>query len=352
MTRRWINLLCICLPLAAAPVWGQSTKKATTRERVKDARDTVTVDPDTEKLIRGAVRFLAAKQAANGSWSSPGGEHPVAMTGYALMGLLATGQLPGEGEYGKVVNNGVNYLLACTRRDGYITSEAQYSGKKNSNMYDHGIALIALAEVYGQTFDPKLRENLQQSIKLLVSAQNREGGWRYAPRPESADISVTVLQVVALRACKNGGLDVPQKTMDAAIGYVKSCYDPGSGGFTYQPRNRAPGPSRTAAAIYSLQVCGLYEDELVKKGSEYLLRHGPDNKYYSYYSLYAAPAQYMVGGETWKKWYDRVRGEIAPKAVKQGDLVFWRDSLGEVYPTAINTVVLSMPYHYIPLYQR
>ena len=34
--------------------------------------------------------------------------------------------------------------------------------------------------------------------------------------------------------------------------------------------------ARTAAAIYSLQVCGLYEDPMVKKGSEYLMKEYKD----------------------------------------------------------------------------
>ena len=68
-----------------------------------------------------------------------------------------------------------------------------------------------------------------------------------------------MLQVVALRAARNGGLDVPQAVIDHAVKYVKSCYHEATGGFGYQP-HREPGFARTAAAIYSLQVCGLYDD--------------------------------------------------------------------------------------------
>src|SRR6185295_15942157 len=105
-----------------------------------------------------------------------------------------------------------------------------------------------------------------------TNGQNK-GGWRYQPRPGDADISVTVLQVVALRAAKNGGLDIPQQTIDNAVQYVRRCFDERTGGFTYQPGNRAPGFARTAAAIYSLQVCGAYDDPLVKAGAEFLLKY-------------------------------------------------------------------------------
>ena len=92
-------------------------------------------------------------------------------------------------------------------------------------MYGHGIGTIALAELFGQTRDQTLRPKLEKAVKLIVSCQNPAGGWRYAPRPNDADISVTVLQVVALRAAKNSGIDVPQQTIDNAIRFVKSCSD-------------------------------------------------------------------------------------------------------------------------------
>jgi len=364
---RWTATLALALAAGAAgAVVAQTTGPAAPgapAATAAAATDTVVVDQKTDDTIKGALRYLASKQTPTGAWTSPGGEHPIAVTGYTVMSYMATGNLPGEGEYGKIVNNGVNFLLSCARPDGYITSaEFVHAGRKGSNMYDHGIATIALAEVYGQTQDPKVREKLAQSIKLIISCQNQEGGWRYTPRPESADMSVTVLQVVALRAAKNSGLDVPQKTIDGAVQYVRSCYDQRSGGFTYQPRNNAPGFARTAAAIYSLQVCGQYDDPKVKTGSEYLLAHNtPQGEYYTYGQFYASPAQYMVGGATWKKWYEGVKSLLLSNAISSGGdkpIVYWEPldnqgkGVGPVYSTAIYTTILAMPYHYVPLYQR
>src|SRR5678816_742953 len=97
-------------------------------------------------------------------------------------------------------------------------------------MYSHGIATIALAELYGQTRSPAMRPKLEKLIRLIIASQNSEGGWRYRPVASDADISVSVLQVVALRAAKNGGLDVPQRTIAAAVKYVKDCQHAPSGG--------------------------------------------------------------------------------------------------------------------------
>ena len=70
-------------------------------------------------------------------------------------------------------------------------------------MYDHGFATLFLAEVYGMTRTPKLRNSLERAVRLIINAQNKEGGWRYEPDSKDADLSVTVCQVMALRAARN-----------------------------------------------------------------------------------------------------------------------------------------------------
>jgi hypothetical protein len=320
-------------------------------------KDDVVVDDKTEAIIKGAVKWLAAKQQPNGSWTTGrGNEHPVAMTGYTLICFMSAGHLPGEGEYGKNVTRGMNYLLSCVRADGYITNGGE------SNMYNHGIAAIALAELYGQTKDPKLKQKLDLAIKLIVNCQNQQGGWRYRPAIVDGDISVTVLQLVAARAALNSGIEVPQSTIDKGVSFVKSCYDKRSGGFTYQPRGNPPGFARTAAAIYSLQVCGRYDEAEVKTGADYLLNRplNPNGEWFTYGNFYAAPAMYMVGGQTWQRWYDKMKKvlveDAGSKFKREGDMNYWEpldgQGVGPVYATAVYATILAMPYHYIPLYQR
>jgi len=320
--------------------------------------DTVTVDDKTESVIRGALKFLASKQLPSGAWGSSGDEqkHPAAITGYVLMAFLAAGHLPGEGEWGRNVTAGMQYLLDQVQSDGIIgrRDDGQY-------MYGHGVAAIALAEIYGQTKSPAMRPRLERVIRVILGSQNDKGGWRYMPVADQDDISVTVLQVVALRAAKNAGLDVPQSTIDRAVQYVRSCAHEKSGGFTYQPGGgKGPGFARTAAAIYSLQVCGRYDDPLVRRGSEYLFsRYHDDREWYTYGNFYAAPAQYMIGGATWQKWYTMVKEELLADVVQNGGFFYWENNpdkgrswVGPVYCTTVYTMILAMPYHYIPLYQR
>ena len=313
----------------------------------------VVVDAQTEAVIKGSLKWLANRQGSNGAWfvgteKSP--THSVAITGYTLIAFMAAGNLPDEGEYAKNVTAGMQFLLDTAGPDGLFRGVPG-----GEYMYNHGIATIALSELYGQSRLPAIRHTLDRLIQVIVTTQNKAGGWRYQPQPRDADISVTVLQVVALRAAKNAGLDVPQATIDQAVAFVRSCHEQASGGFTYQPKSKKPGFARTAAAIYALQVCGQYDDPLVKAGSEYLLKSN-DKSYWTYGCYYAAPAEYMIGGDHWQRWYSQVK-EALLKSVKRTDgLCYWEGGgggdVGPVYCTAVYTSVLATPYHYIPLYQR
>ncbi len=318
------------------------------------AIDPVVVDAPTEAVINGALRFLAGQQQANGSWTAQGrkGDHPVAMTGYVLLCFMAAGNLPEEGDYARQVSAGMQFLLDSLQPDG------TYRGVDGSKyMYNHGIATLALGELYGQTRSPAMRPKLERAIKLIVSTQSEKGdnrgGWRYRPLPGDADISVTVMQVVALRAAKNGGIDVPQQTIDDAIEYVRRCKAGASGGFSYQAGHGPDGFARTAAAIYSLQVCGQYNDPLIPPASEYLFeKNKPGGQWWTYGCNYAAPAQYMIGGATWKRWYGLMKEELLRTVRREGDLSYWTGDVGPVYCTAAHATILAMPWHYIPLYQR
>lgn len=316
--------------------------------------DTVVVDGPTEAVINGSLRYLVQQQQTNGSWGSQGkrGDHPIAMTGYTLLAFMAAGNLPEEGDYARQVAAGMQFLLDSLQPDGTFRG---VDGSKY--MYNHGIATLALAELYGQTRSPAMRPKLDRAIKLIVNTQSERGdnrgGWRYRPFPGDADISVTVMQVVALRAAKNGGLDVPQQTINEAIDYVRRCSTGGGGGFSYQAGRGPDGFARTAAAIYSLQVCGQYEDPLIGPGSEYLFdKNRPNQQWWTYGCNYAAPAQYMIGGATWKRWYALMKDELLRTVRREGDLCSWNGDVGSVYCTSVNVTILAMPWHYIPLYQR
>ena len=192
------------------------------------------MDEATKKATAKALEWLATKQNADGSFSDGAYAHNTAITAYAMLAFMSQGHLPNQGKYGPEVAKAARFLMASPApTDGYLV------GARGGNMYCHAMATLALAELWGQTGDDEIKPVVQEGGRPDRPLQNPQGGWRYEPQPTGADISVTIMQVMALRAAKNAGMHVPDDTLKKAIAYIKSCYN---------ARRRAASPTSPAAA--------------------------------------------------------------------------------------------------------
>lgn len=307
------------------------------------------IDEPTRKAVGRALQWLVAKQNADGSWSAGPYEHNSAITSFALLAFLSQGHLPNRGRFGPEVAKGARFLIACARKDGLLVGTRD-SG--NGNMYCHAMATLTLAELWGMTSDEKLKPVLEQAVSLIMRSQNPQGGWRYQPQPTDADISVTIMQVMALRAAKNSGLHVPDETLKKAIGYINKCRHAPSGGYAYQP-GQAPGFARSAAGLCVLQLSGKYDAKEIPQGVAYLKQHRSQGEHFWYGHYYAAHAMHQVGGKDWEEWYRTERDLLVKKQAADG---CWNDpfggEVGPAYRTAIAVLILSVPAGYLPIYQR
>jgi hypothetical protein len=312
--------------------------------------DTAKIDEATRKATAQALQWLAGKQNADGSWSESRFPHNTAITSFALLAFMSQGHLPGQGQFGPEVAKGSKFLLASGNADGYLI------GTRIGNMYCHGMATLALAELWGMTADDEIKPVLAKAVELIVRSQNREGGWRYDPIPSSADISATIMQVMALRAAKNGGLHVPDMTMKRAINYIQSCRDPRTGGFGYQTQTSSrPGFARTAAGVCVLQLTGEYEAEQIPKAVEYLKANFDSREHFWYGHYYAAHAMHQIGGNEWTDWYDRLKRTMLQLQSADGSWTragYDREGVGPCYATSIAVIALSVPAGYLPIFQR
>jgi squalene cyclase len=309
-------------------------------------KDKVKMDEQTKAAVAKALKWLKDQQNADGSW---GNTTKTAMTSFALLAFMANGHVPNQGTYGPEVSKGIRYLLACSREvDGYLL------GPSGGNMYCHGMATLALTQAFGMTGDEDVKKVLKKAVELIVRSQNHEGGWRYDPSPTGADISVTIMQVMALRGAKDSGLNVPDKTISNAIEYINKCYDKRSGGYRYQPYSSGPGYARTAAGVCVLYLGGKYDKEEIKKAVEFMERVGDDQQHYWYGHYYAAHALNQVGGDIWEQYYKRMRNTLLARQKSSGE---WYEprreaAYGPVYHTSIAVLILSVPTHYLPIYQK
>jgi prenyltransferase beta subunit len=329
MTR---TLLAVCLFLAPAA----------------RADDGPKMDDRTKAAVERALNWLKRQQSADGSWkTSSDAPGDTAVTSFAVLAYLANGHLPNQGPFGEQVARGVRFLLASQRADGYLV------GPHGGKMYHHGMATLALTQVYGMTADEEVRKGLKRAIDLIVRCQNPEGGWRYQPGDNDADISVTIMQVMALRGAKDSGLHVPDTTIEKALRYIDRCQEPASGGYRYQPRNGGAGFARTAAGVCVLQLGGQYESQSVARGVSFLMNRRDDEQYFWYGHYYAAHAVHQFGGKAWKDYYTRMRTLLLATQRASG---YWlerrEEGVGPAYQTAIAVLVLSVPANYLPIYQR
>ena len=220
-----------------------SASPAAEKNPEKSAAEMIT--PAAQKAIDQGLAFLASRQNDDGTFGSGAYRTNVAICALAGMAFMTGGSTPGRGPYGQHVNRAVDYLLANTQQSGFIVERQPTT---YGPMYGHGFATMFLAECYGMSPRAELREKLSKAVKLIVNTQNKEGGWRYQPQRADADISVTVCEVMALRAAHNAGIYVPNDTIDRSIDYVKRCQN-ADGGFMYMLARRPESDfPRSAAA--------------------------------------------------------------------------------------------------------
>lgn len=322
------------------------------------------INTNTQRAITDGLLYLRNAQHQDGSWGTGQYTGNVAVTSLCGLALMAGGHQPARGQFGDNVTRAVRYILRCEDANvpGFLTSRGGFHGP----MYGHGFATLFLAEVYGMVNEPTLRNDLRtvlgRAVNLIIRSQNHEGGWRYQPRPNDADLSVTICQINALRAARNAGIAVPAKTAERCTEYVKRCQDRNSGGFRYQAFGGAPGFARTAAGVVALYSAGIYDDPSVKSGLNYLKQRRPGaggggglggmeaamHYYYGHY--YAVQAMWIAGGDYWREWYPAIRDELLGRRNNDGS---WSQGfMCTHYCTAMALIILQVPNNYLPILER
>lgn len=335
-----LTLLLVALPAPAAE---------------KRAKDT-----PVDRAIDRALEYLDKVQdKADGAW--PGGGHGKnpAITSLAVMAFLSAGHVPGEGRYGKTVEKGVRWVLKQQLPNGLIATRGGHE------MYHHGIATLMLAEVAGMTdksLGKDVRRALEDAVRIILKAQRdrgpERGGWRYTVAHIGSDISVTGWQLMALRAAKNLGCDVPAENIDRAVEYIKRCQDSRTGGFCYMPHGHLTIPC-TGTSVLALEICGKdrHHSPEALRGGAYLIRDSSLPRWnqanYFYGIYYGAQATFQLGDSYWSKYRRRLHGELLDRQKPSGYWMGPSDARhGATYCTAMAVLALTVEYRYLPIYQR
>ncbi len=273
------------------------------------------------------------------------------------MAFLSAGHVPGEGPYSETVEKGIRWVLAQQQKSGLF-------GGSGLEMYHQGICTLMLAEVAGMTdakLGRKVKEAVENGVKVILQAQNRSkkrfsGGWRYSVNATDADLSVSGWQILALRAAKNLGCDIPAKNIDHALSFVKRCRQPRGGGFQYQPGGQVT-PACTGTGILALELCQKHHTNEALVAGAYLLKNTglspvrTETSHFYYSAYYCSQAMFQLGGNYWNSYRPKLFKRLLEDQNRNGSWI-GRPGLGASYSTSMSVLALTVEYRLLPIYQR
>ncbi len=334
----------------------------------------------SERAVAAALNWLARHQLPSGGWglvryqtrcidrtcSGPGGagERPAAATALALLPFLAAGQThESRGPYKRTIAAGVKFLLVNQKPDGDL--------RMGCDMYDHGLAAIALCECYGMSGAKNLRAPAQAALNFIAAAQDpKGGGWRYEPR-EPGDTSVTGWQIMAIKSGQMSYLSVEPGVLEKSKEFLKTVTFSGLGGgrYTYMPNLRLADSEDYERATTAIGLlCQQYlhmprTDPAMVEGTSFLMQNLPGagvrNLYYWYY---ATQVMHNQPGKDWDAWNRKMRRLLIDTQCKEDCAAgSWDPNKptkdiqggegGRLMMTSLSALTLEVYYRYLPLYK-
>jgi hypothetical protein len=280
-----------------------------------------------EEAVLKALRWLQAKQNADGTWSTQGFKG--GMTGLSLLCYLGHGETPANShEFGAVVNAAITALEAeSARNEGRLTFVNGFQG--NASAYEHAICTYALCEAYTMTKDDKLAPIVTKAVDYILKGQRENGGWAYSydviPGPlsdkdhptgiEKSDTSVSGWQIQALKAAHLTGLPgmsgVPA-ALDKAMKNMDRVFNPKNGSFGYRMPGDHDYTLTGVGALSKLFWMGRADRnirEAIKNiQSKEVKWDDPSANIYSWY--YNTQASFQAQGGAWDWWKSRFQDQL------------------------------------------
>ncbi len=312
------------------------------------------VPRDVREMYDRGLQFLASSQTEKGDWSG-GIEQGPGITGMAVLALLASGEDPNFGLYSNHIRKALRSMI--------IAQDSQ-TGFFGSSMYQHGFAMLALAEAYGAVdernlwVEMKAPRSIGQALELAVRSAitsqkgNPNNAWRYQPNGTDADTSVSGAVLVGLLAARNAGIEVPDEAIDKAIAYFKSmtskngevAYSGGMGGF-------GESTARSSIATLSYAVARRKDLTEYKATLSYIIERieQPAQNYTEYVRYYEAQALFQGDLGAWEKWNKLLVRQLKEAQLPDGSI---RGGFGPTISTSLSLLSLALNFRFLPIYER
>jgi len=206
-------------------------------------------------LAAAPADYVASHQLPDGGFAEPGRQSDPTLTAWAVLGLAAAGQKP-EGPAADYLKarpaadaTGLALQILALRALGRGT-EAEVARLEALRRPDGRIGPLVNSTIWGVLALRAAGRPAGTSVRYLLRAQHRSGGWAWYPRgaPDSND---TAAAVQALRAA---GISSRSRSIRRAVVYLRRLQRP-DGGFALVP-GRASDAQSTAWAIQALVAAG------------------------------------------------------------------------------------------------
>ena len=314
------------------------------------------VPRDVREITERGLQYLLETQNEAGDWTD--GYSGPGTTGLAMMTFLASGEDPNFGKFSQPIRKAIRSI---------IRSQDGSTGYMGNSMYQHGFAMLALAEAYGavdesdlwETATPtpgkerSIGEALELGVRCAITSQatNPHSAWRYSPSARDADTSVSGAILMGLLAARNAGIEVPDKSIDGAIKYFSGLtgdtgavgYSGGLGGF-----GQSIARSSIACLVYSIaKRKDLKQFEATKK---YVVGNMSEQSHYEEYArYYEAQALFQADLEAWDKWNRSLARQLKSSQNEDGS---FSGQFGKATSTSLNLLALALNYRFLPIYER
>jgi hypothetical protein len=334
--------------------------------------------------VRAGLNWLAKHQDKDGRWDAdrfmkhdegqpstgPGSStHDVGVTGLAMLAMLGEGSTLTRGPYKANLKRAVAWLQSQQAENGRFGTDAAHDF-----IYDHAIATFAICEAYGLSQFKQLKTAAQSGINYLESHRNTHSVWRYQPRDNDNDISVTSWCLMACASAKYWQLQVNQGALDLGASYLDMVTTPdGRHGYTKggERSSRLPGEhseqfptekaeALTAAGLYCRLVLGQKpaQQPAIPRAAKLLVAKPPkwgedEGTIDFYYWFYGTFAMFRMGGEDQRTWNEHLREAVLVHQVKKGSASgswdpagVWGEIGGRVASTALAVLSLEAYFRY------
>lgn len=314
-----------------------------------------------DRAVERGLAFLRTQAGPDGAL---GEQQRTALTALAVLAHLANGVTPTDPTAGPWAQKAVDFILAGQDPDGY------FGRIDGSRMYGHGITTLLLAELAG-TLGPtggpreqRVREALVRAVDVILHAQRvakepaARGGWRYTPTDSGSDLSLSGWQLLALHACRQIGMPIPDEALRDGAAYVRTLIGdaahPGHVGYAARNEDHQAlrglallvlaldqGPTNVAPPEIAPIAKRIAEDPVPWQGAFF---------YYRVY--YEAVGLSRAAPVTWATYHPRLEKLLLDHQAANGS---WpappgddESGIGLVYTTSMALLALSVERHLLP----